>query len=69
MTTVINPAPNNNSDGGGMGFLVAIVLIILFGVMFFIYGLPLLQRAMNDGVNVNVKTPDSVKIDAPQSTP
>lgn len=68
MVTVVNPAPNNSSsDGGGMGFLVGVILIIIFGVMFFVYGLPMIQNAMKDGVNVNVH-PDEVKITAPEST-
>ncbi len=63
MVTVVNSAPSNgSSDGGGMGFLVGAILVIVFGFLFFIYGLPMIRDAMNDGVEVNVRTPDDVKI-------
>ncbi len=67
MTTIVNPTPSNNSsDGNGTGFLIGAILLILFGVMFFVYGLPMIQKAMNDGIQVKVQAPDSVKLDVEQ---
>ncbi|OGC47938.1 hypothetical protein A2886_01630 [candidate division WWE3 bacterium RIFCSPHIGHO2_01_FULL_42_13] len=63
MVTIVNPSPSNDSsNGGGMGFLVGAILIIFFGFLFFVYGLPMIRDVMNDGVEVNVRTPDDVKL-------
>lgn len=64
-TTVVNTNPETRSaDNSGMGFLLAVILIILFIGLFVYYGLPYFQRSVNTGpqvnvpgtVNVNVKT-------------
>jgi hypothetical protein len=61
-TTVVNPAPNNN----GMGFLIGIIILIIFGVLFFIYGLPYIQGlSSNGGVQVNV--PKSIDVNVNQT--
>lgn len=66
-TTIINPAPSNNSsDNNGIGFLLGAIILIVFVVLFFIYGLPLLQGLSgNGGVQVNV--PKSIDVKVQQS--
>jgi len=62
-TIVNNPAPNNS--GGGMGVLIGILILIAAGVLFFIYGLPYVQRGMNGGVQVNI--PKDINVNVKQS--
>ena len=43
MTTVVNnPAPV--SDNGGSGFLVGIFVLIILGLVFFYFGLPVIKK-------------------------
>ncbi len=62
-TTVVNTNPGTSSSDNGMGFLLGIILIILFIGLLLYYGLPYLQQSMSgpqvnvpDHVNVNVKS-------------
>jgi len=65
-TTIINPAPNNNSsDNDGMGFLVGAIVLIVFVVLFFVYGLPYIRGLSGGGVQVNV--PKSINVNVKQS--
>lgn len=50
-TIVNNPAPTNNS-GNGMGFLIGVVLLIVFVFILFYYGFPLLSNMRGTTVNV-----------------
>lgn len=59
-TIVNNPAPNNSNSG--MGFLIGVIVLIVFGVLFFIYGLPYLQQLTSSGVQVNVPKDINVNI-------
>jgi hypothetical protein len=64
MATIVNtPATERDS---GYGFLLGVILLIVFAVLFFLYGLPYLGRSFSgptvqipDKVNVNVNTPNS----------
>lgn len=51
-TIVNNPAPNDS--GGGMGFLLGVIILVAVGVLFFVYGLPYIQQLTSGGVQVNV---------------
>ena len=65
-TTIVNPAPNNNSSGdNGMGFLVGAIALIVFVVLFFVYVLPYIRGLTNGGIQVNV--PKSVNVNVKQS--
>jgi hypothetical protein len=63
-TTVVNTNPETRpADNNGMGFLLAVILIILFVGLLLYYGLPYLQHSLMGpqinvpgNVNVNVKT-------------
>lgn len=62
-TIVNNPAPNNSDNG--MGFLLGIIVLVVVGVLFFFYGLPLIQQGMNKGIQVNV--PKDINVNVQQS--
>jgi hypothetical protein len=65
-TTIVNPAPNNNSSGdNGMGFLLGVIVLIVFVVLFFVYALPYIRGLTNGGIQVNV--PKSVNVNVKQS--
>jgi len=68
-TTIINPAPNNNSTtDNGMGFLVGIILLIVFGVVFFVYDLPLVKQGLSGmGGGVNINLPKTVDVNVKQT--
>lgn len=66
-STIINPAPaNNTSTDSGMGFLLGVIALIVFGFMFLIYGLPLFRQALNGlgsgGINVTLPKTVDVKV-------
>ena len=44
MATVVNN-PSGTGDNSGMGFLLGIILLIVFVVILLFYGLPLLQNS------------------------
>ncbi|MES3005379.1 MAG: hypothetical protein V4664_00320 [Patescibacteria group bacterium] len=57
MTTVIN---NSGEGGNGVGWVIAIVLIVAILFAFFVYGLPALRQAPADngsGAQINVQLP------------
>lgn len=66
-TTIVNPAPNNNPSGNdGMGFLVGVVILIVFAFLFFVYALPYLRGLSgNNGAQVNV--PKSIDVNVKQT--
>lgn len=68
-TTIINPAPNNNtSSGNGMGFLIGGIILIVFLVLLFVYALPYLKGLGGIGSNgIQVNVPKSVDVNVQQS--
>lgn len=69
-TTIVNPAPNNNSTtDSGMGFLLGIILLIAFGLVFYVYGLPLVKQGLSGigGGGVNINLPKTVDVNVQQS--
>ncbi len=64
MTTVVNTPPSNNQGGNGMGFLVGIVLLIVVGFLFFVYGLPMLRQS-TQAPQINV--PDKIDVNIQQT--
>lgn len=66
-TTIINPAPNNNSENNnGIGFLLGIIVLVIFAVLFFVYALPYIRGfGGNSGVQVNI--PKSIDVNVKQS--
>lgn len=66
-TTIINPTPAANSTtDSGMGFLIGIIALIVFGFLFFIYGLPLIRQGLSGlgsgGVQINLPKTVDVKV-------
>jgi hypothetical protein len=64
MATVVNNP--SQSDNNGMGFLIGVVVLIVFLILFFVYILPMITQSMQgpsvtvpDQVDVNVSTPEN----------
>lgn len=53
MTVINNTSPASQPAGdNGMGFLLGVIVLILFVLGIYYYGLPLLQRSTTPSVNV-----------------
>lgn len=63
-TTIINPPANSNaSDNNGLGFLIGAVVLIVFGILFFVYVFPYIQGlGGNGGIQINVPKNIDVKV-------
>ena len=69
-TTIINPAASNNSTtDSGMGFFLGAIALIIFGVLFFIYGFPLIRQGLSGlgSGGVNITLPKTVDVKVQQS--
>jgi len=66
-TTIINPAPtNNSSNNNGIGFLLGAIVLVVFAVLFFVYGLPYIRGLSGSG-GVQVNVPKSIDVKVQQS--
>ena len=69
-TTIVNPAPNNNSStGNGMEFLLGAIVLVVFAALFFVYALPFI-RGLSGGIGsggVQVNVPKSIDVKVQQS--
>jgi len=61
-TVVNNPAPQSNG-GGGMGFLLGVIALILFVLALFYFGVPMLNRATQ---SPTVSVPDQIDVNVNQ---
>ena len=64
-TTIINPAPANESSNNILGFFLIIVLFITFAAAFFIYVLPSIRQGLTGGGQVNI--PKDINVNVQQS--
>ncbi|HUD05121.1 MAG TPA: hypothetical protein VMR59_03985 [Patescibacteria group bacterium] len=66
-TTIINPAPSNNSsNNNGMGFLIGAIVLIVFAVLFFVYALPYIRGLSGSG-GIQVNVPKSINVNVQQT--
>lgn len=64
--TVVNTAPAQKSGGNGSGFLLGVIVLIVFVVLFLVYGLPYV-RNLTGGSGVQVNIPDKIDVNVNQS--
>lgn len=65
MTTVINTPQPANDQNNGIGIIVGFVVLIVFGLLFFVYGLPALRNIRLGGTEVNI--PDKIDVNVNQT--
>lgn len=53
---------NSKDSGNGMGFLLGIIALIVFVVLFLIYGLPLITNSVNQSQAPQVNVPGKVDV-------
>ncbi len=57
MPTVINN-PSGGDNSSGLGMIVAVLVIVILAVIFFVYGVPALRGVNNQQpANINVQVP------------
>lgn len=64
MVTVVNNPPSNNS-GGGMGMIIGVIVLIVLGYLFFMYGLPAIRQTQIGTPQINV--PSQIDVNIKQS--
>lgn len=70
MTTVINNPGNGESSDSGIGIIIGVIILLLVvGGLFFVYGLPAIRGSgvapQNGSIDVNVKLPTPSPTPAP----
>jgi len=66
-TTIVNPAPTNNSpSGNGIGFLIGALVLVLFIVLFFVYALPFI-RGLGGTNGIQITIPKNIDVNVKQS--
>jgi hypothetical protein len=64
MATVVHEHTREN--GNGSGTLIAIILLVILAVLFFMYGLPYIGGTMQGGQQVSVPEQVDVNVNTPQ---
>lgn len=65
MTTVVNnPAPANDS-GGGTGMIVGLIVVLVLGYLFIMYGVPALRQMQLGSPQINIPSKIDVNIIPP----
>lgn len=66
MATIVN-TPASSGSGGGMGFLLGVVILVLFVLGLVYFGIPALRNLGQGGVNVTL--PEKVDVNVQQAQP
>lgn len=63
MATIVN-TPRSETDSG-MGFFLGVLLLVIFIVLFFIYGIPYLSNVVQQG-NPQINVPSQLDVNVKQ---
>lgn len=66
MATIVNNPPANPESSGGSGFLIGIILLIVFVILFVFYGLPYLNNYVGRGQAPQVNIPSKIDVNVNQ---
>jgi len=61
VTVVNNPAPSDNT-GGPMGMIAVLVVLLVFGYLGVVYGLPVLRQMQMGSPQINVPSKIDVNV-------
>lgn len=62
MATIVNTTPNNTDRGSGMGFLLGVLLLIIFGVLLVYYLAPGLTRGFMGTSTPSIQVPGKIDV-------
>jgi hypothetical protein len=60
-TTIINNPPSGDS-GGGIGMIVGLVILLVIGYLFWVYGLPAIKNIQLGAPQINIPSQIDVNI-------
>jgi hypothetical protein len=64
MATVVHH-DHTSSEGSGLGFVLGVVLLLVFALLFFVYGLPYISNSFR-GPQINVPGQIDVNVQNPK---
>jgi len=62
MTTIVNTPPSSDNSGGPMGWIIALVILIVLGYLGYVYGLPAIQNIQLGTPQINVPSQIDVNV-------
>jgi hypothetical protein len=62
MATIVNATPNSTDRGSGLGFLLGVLLLIIFGVLFVYYLAPGLTRGFMGAGTPSIQVPGKIDV-------
>jgi hypothetical protein len=65
MTTIVNTPPASKENGGSMGMIIGLFVLIIVAYLFFVYGLPAISRVQLGTPQINV--PSKIDVNIKQS--
>ncbi len=69
MATIVNtPAAVPQDSSNGMGYLLTAVVLLVFGVLFFVYGLPAISNSMRSS-SPSITVPEQIDVNVNQGQP
>lgn len=66
MAVINNAAPAPAADSGGMGFLLGVIVLIVFVFLMIMYGLPILRNSIGTA-SPQINVPDKVDVNVKQA--
>lgn len=61
MATIVNN-PTTPESGGNIGMIVGVVLLLLFGFLFIVYGLPAMRNSGNTSTTPAISVPEQIDV-------
>lgn len=67
MTTIVNTPPaTENSEGGSMGWIVGLVILLVLLYLGYVYGLPAIRNMQTGTPQINVPSQIDVNVNQPK---
>lgn len=62
MTTIVNNPPPSDNSGGPAGMIIGLVIVIIVGYLFVVYGVPAIRQIQTTSPQINVPSEIDVNI-------
>ena len=66
MTTIVNNPPPAGESGNGMGIIAGLVVVLVLGYLFIMYGIPALSQLKPSSPQINI--PSQIEVNVKQPT-